>query len=131
MLIKSSMSYGAIILLFAAACGAGGGGGDDVEADSAYLVAAPSESLLCSFIVGQTTEAEIVDALGEPTFATSTASGSDLQYWVGSDSFTGATLPRIISFMFDADGQLRMAYVQQLPFPGCWRNSETDLDDQQ
>lgn len=117
-------------LVATVACGAGGGdSASDSNSGLVFLDAAPSEAMLCSFVIGETTSSEVLDALGEPTHYSESSLGISLQYWIGSDADLGGAGPRILVFGFDADDKLETPYVQQLSFPACWRNQGTDMDE--
>lgn len=110
----SRAGLSALVFALCAACG---GDSSDMQMDRAYLQAVPSEELLCSFVIGETSRQDIMDALGEPTNVFESASGSSLQYWVRSEPGS----PRVILFGFEPDGILSDMLTQQVPFPECWR----------
>lgn len=110
-----------------AACG---GGSSEADSDSGlmFLASTPSEEVLCSFVIGETTQSEVLDELGEPTHHSEDVMGSVLQYWIGSEADFGGAGPRVIVFGFDVEGKLETPMVQQLPFPQCWRSQAAALD---
>jgi hypothetical protein len=113
-------------LLFAivvAVAGCGGGGEDSSERETGFLFleSDPTEELLCSFVIGVTTQSEVVVALGEPTHYSENTLGSVLQYWIGSEAELGTSGLRAVLFSFDEEGKLDSPSVQQVPFPQCWR----------
>ena len=109
-------------LVATTACGGGGGGGSEPETGFVYLRTVPSEEVLCSFVVGVTTESDVIDVLGEPTNYSGDSLGSFLQYWVGSLEEIGASGLRAVLLSFDEEGKLESPSVQQIPFPQCWRD---------
>ncbi len=50
-----------MVLAMSSACG--GGGGSEEETGFTFLRDVPSEQVLCSFVVGETTEAEVLGVL--------------------------------------------------------------------
>src|SRR5690606_1228710 len=118
------------VLVAAVACGAGGGdSGSESNSVLVFLDAAPSEALLCSFIIGETTSSEVLDALGEPTHYSESSLGVSLQYWIGSEADVGGAGPRILVYGFDAAAKRETPYVQQLSFPACWRSQSAVMDE--
>jgi hypothetical protein len=120
------------VLVAAVACGGAGGGGDSAsESDSGlvFLDSVPSEARLCSFVIGETTSSEVLDALGEPTHYSESSLGISLQYWIGSEADLAGAGPRVLVFGFDAADKLETPFVQQLPFPPCWRNQSAAMDE--
>lgn len=109
----------------AAACG---GGGSEPESELKFLKAAPTEDVLCSFVVGKTTEDEVLRVLGEPTNYSADSLGSLLQYWVGSLAEVGSSGVRAVNLSFDDTGTLDMASVDQIPYPQCWRSRAETRD---
>lgn len=116
-MIKRLLSMCCVVA--AGACG--GGGGSDPETGLVFLGAAPSEQVLCSLVVGQTTQTDVLDLLGEPTHYSEDSLGAFFQYWVGSEAELGRTGLRAVLLSFDAQGRLDSPSVQQIPFPQCWR----------
>jgi hypothetical protein len=108
-------------ILFAAALAACGGGGVDADYDTGFatLKEKPSDEVLCSFIIGQTTMDDVTDALGAPTSYTEDSGGSFLQYLIGA---LGQGPVRGVFFSFDADGKLDAPSVNEVSFPQCWRD---------
>lgn len=109
------------------ACGAGGGAPAS-ELDLVLLDTAPSESVLCSFVLGQTTTSDVLDTLGEPTHYSDSTIGAELQYWIGSAAELGTGLVPMVVFGFDAAGTLETPWVQEVPFPQCWRDQAIARD---
>jgi len=118
-MIKAMMSMFCVASLVA--CG-GGGGRADEETGYAFLEAVPSDEVLCSFVVGETTQAEVLDVLGEPTNYSGDTRGSFLQYWIGSLGEIERSGVRGVYFSFGVDGTLESPSVTQIPFPQCWRD---------
>jgi hypothetical protein len=117
-----------IIVAVTASVVACGGGSSETDSGIVFLASTPPEEVLCSFVIGETTQSEVLDELGEPTHHSEDATGAVLQYWVGSEAELGGAGPRLILFEFDAEGRLETPLVQQLPFPQCWRNQAAALD---
>lgn len=117
----SVLVLGLCASLVGAACG--GGGDSEPERASGFLEGpAPSEEVLCSLGIGESSWQEVMDTLGEPTSSIEDASGGTLQYWYG-DPYTASDLRDVQSllFVFDEHAVLSAATVSQIPYPACWR----------
>lgn len=119
--LKSFISMSGVLALVA--CGAGGGG-YQTETGLTLLATTPSEDVLCSLVIGETTSDEVLEVLGEPTHRSEDAMHALFQYWIGDEADLGELGRRVILLSFDGSGTLVSPLVEEVPFPQCWREQK-------
>jgi hypothetical protein len=95
------------------------GCGSDDEGD---FRAPPSEELLCSLTIGESSRDDIAAALGPATAVTSSGGLSLLQYEYGRTDRVALSVSEVSSLMIvvNEDDRFEDATAINVPFPDCW-----------